>query len=212
MVTSFLGALWYLYLISTAESIFDLLTHNDVATFYVSQLFSWASIAVLICTAVYFVRWYKNVYHNCFLIERENRVHSEKLAISAWFIPVVNLIIPLKVMRDVWQLSLKHAELVTEDRLEFERVGGLIGVWWTLWGGVSLLPVFMGLLLWAHDSETLFIDSVFWMTPVIIGTIFCLAAGLLLIYLVSTYSKIEEGLRRAVGSGKLKLLPPTRED
>lgn len=211
MVTNFLSALWYLYLISTADSIFDVLIHNDVNTQYVTRFFSWASTLILVCTAIFFIRWYKTIYHNCYLINRTDRVHSEDMAVAAWFIPIANLIVPLRVMRDAWELGLENAELGTEDRLELERIGGLIGVWWTLWVGFLLLPLVIGLLLFAHDTETLFIDTVFWMIPMICGTILCLTSGLLLIYLISAYTKIEDGLMKAVKTGKLRLLDPIQE-
>jgi uncharacterized protein DUF4328 len=128
-----------------------------------------AQFALLIVTAVLFIRWFKRAYENVDALGRIRRFGTG-WAVGSWFVPILNLWRPKQIANDIWSAS-------------GWSPGGLMTLWWVLFvisnwvGGVA-----GRLLLQADTVEQLRSAS----TAYAIGDAVDIAAALLAIWVVRT--------------------------
>jgi hypothetical protein len=63
-----------------------------------------AQFALLIVTAVFFIRWFKRAYENVAPLGGERR-YGVGWAIGAWFVPILNLWRPKQIANDIWRAT-----------------------------------------------------------------------------------------------------------
>lgn len=85
--------------------------------------------AALLATAVVYLVWFHRARVNAEVFDPFGHSTRRTWAVWGWFVPVLNLWRPRRVMLDIWDASTAHGARVSH---------GLVNVWWTLWI-VSLL-------------------------------------------------------------------------
>ncbi|PWG11535.1 hypothetical protein DF268_21165 [Streptomyces sp. V2] len=78
----------------------------------------------LLPTVVVYLCWFWRVRVNGEVFEPGGHAKRRGWTIGAWFVPVVNLWFPRRVMVDVWNASAPLGQRVSH---------GLVNAWWTLW-------------------------------------------------------------------------------
>ena len=100
----------------------------------------------LLVTAVPFLFWLHRASGNARALGIDNLPTSPGLAVGYWFIPLMNLIMPPKVVGDLWRASATEAEPETWQDAE---VPSWIILWWLLF----VMAHFIGLLARTLGSE-----------------------------------------------------------
>jgi len=92
---------------------------------------------IYITTAVFFLMWIHRAYKNLHALNPANRLnYSPGLAVGSFFIPFANLILPYRVVKEIWQKSWPGDEAL----LYAPSPPATFPVWWTIW----LLASFAG--------------------------------------------------------------------
>lgn len=88
---------------------------------------------VIIMTAIPFLIWFHRCYRNLAWLYVEGIKYSTRWAIGGWFIPIVNLIRPYQVAREIWDASNPdvHADEGPQGWL-LKRSARLVQIWWVL--------------------------------------------------------------------------------
>ncbi len=88
-------------------------------------------VAVLVAT-VFFIAWFYRAYRNLTRLSVAQLRFRSGWAIGAWFVPVLNLVMPKQIANDIWRASSPAAD-VTTSAWRSLRVSTLIHAWWLLW-------------------------------------------------------------------------------
>ncbi len=84
-------------------------------------------VGMTVLAAVFFIMWFRRSYFNLHTLGGKPLVETEGWAAGAWFVPIVNLFRPYKIMEDIWVYTQEHINVpVPEPKT-------LIGVWWGSW-------------------------------------------------------------------------------
>jgi hypothetical protein len=101
-------------------------TYNTV--YVMSNYLSYVEIALTIATATFFIMWFRRAYFNLHEIGVGGLRYSETMARNAWFIPFTNLIVPLRIMQDIW-IETQRAIFKQNQYKENKK----ISAWWFAW-------------------------------------------------------------------------------
>ena len=104
------------------------------------------SLLVLIAAAVPFLIWIHQASGNARALGIDNLPTSPGFAVGYWFIPVLNLIMPPKIIGDLWRASAVEAE---PEAWQDAEVPSWIIVWWLLF----LMAHFIGMATAALESR-----------------------------------------------------------
>jgi hypothetical protein len=110
----------------------DLGTAALVSSDHRQSTLHWLQVAVLIVTAIVFIRWFHTAYRNTASLGTSELRFKPGWAIGAWFVPILNLWRPKQIANDIWRASEPEA---TPSAGESSRTGntGLLTLWWLLW-------------------------------------------------------------------------------
>ncbi|MBP6072549.1 MAG: DUF4328 domain-containing protein [Flavobacterium sp.] len=93
------------------------------------QLIAILYLMVFIVSGITFIMWFRRAYFNL-----HNRVdfleYSEGWAAGSWFVPIMSLFRPFKIMKEIYQVLLRilhKKEIKTNVSTQF------LGWWWFLW-------------------------------------------------------------------------------
>lgn len=93
------------------------------------QLIAVLYLMVFIVSGITFIMWFRRAYFNL-----HNRVdfleYSEGWAAGSWFVPIMSLFRPFKIMKEIYQVLLRilhKKEIKTNVSTQF------LGWWWFLW-------------------------------------------------------------------------------
>ncbi len=104
------------------------------------------SIWALLVTAVPFLVWLHRASGNARALGIENLPTSPGLAVGYWFVPFMNLIMPPKVVADLWRASAAEAE---PETWQDAAVPSWIILWWLLF----VMAHFIGMMARALGSK-----------------------------------------------------------
>jgi hypothetical protein len=140
MASAVITALWILFGIVSISLGSDLLEFNllrsssegiDLADAEANDTRQiWVSITQLlftIITIVLFLLWFSRAYSNLHAVNKRSVRYSKGWAAGSWFVPFVNLVMPYKIMKEVWY---KTQEWLPNNS-DVEDASYL-GVWWAL--------------------------------------------------------------------------------
>jgi Domain of unknown function (DUF4328) len=92
---------------------------------------------IYVATAVFFLMWLYRAHNNLRAFNPWNRPdYSAGWAVGSFFIPFVNLVVPFRAVKEVWQKSWTADETV----LSVPSAPASFSIWWTFW----LLSCFAG--------------------------------------------------------------------
>ena len=158
---------------------------NDIREIAVALLF----VAVHITTIVVFIQWFRRAYYNLHQISTELS-YSEGWAAGSWFVPILNLVRPYKIMRELYVETqrLLHDQLAG---IELKSQRQLVGIWWAFWIVVSILSNVESRV----PEDT--IDSLIFSSGLgIFSNAVSVAAAFFAVRVVKNYAAMEPMLRR----------------
>jgi len=160
---------------------------NDIREGIVGALY----LIVFITSAVFFLRWFKTAYHNIRQKTPDIR-YSEGWTIGGWCIPIVNLIVPYQIMKEIYTQT--RVFLITRE-CEIGRTLTLryVGWWWAFWViGLCLSQGIFRLGMKAETVPELITVACMSMVDSIVG----IPRALLTIKVIKDYSRIEPVLQQ----------------
>ena len=127
---SILSSYWQLNLLEDLKNdafVTDqMLSNNDMR----EQILALLYIVVYIISIVTFIQWFRRAYYNMNL--RTNCSHSESWAAGSWFVPIISLYRPYKIMKEMWDEATRLIKAKSTSYLSNDN-SMLIGGWWALW-------------------------------------------------------------------------------
>lgn len=95
------------------------------------------SFIIYLATVVFFLIWLYRAYDNLRALNPSRRLdHSPGWAVGSFFIPFVNLVVPYRAVKEVWQKSGPRDEALLAE----PTTPAWFPIWWTFW----LLSSFAG--------------------------------------------------------------------
>ncbi len=140
-------------------------------------------IAVFLVTAIVFLKCTHRANRNCHGFGAEDMQYTPGWAVGYYFIPILNLVRPYQVMKEIWQVS--------TDPMNWKSQGGsaLLAGWWGLWIINGILgQVTFRLTLNADTIEKLQAATVASIASGVLAIASCIAA----IRLIQTISQKQE--------------------
>jgi uncharacterized membrane protein YidH (DUF202 family) len=126
---------------------------------------------------------------------RDEKRYANWWAISGWLIPVANLFVPFRIVRDIWNATVKR--LAERRAIRSGEAGAagfpIVPVWWALW----LLTGFVGFSV-NNESSTpseLLAEN----TAFLVRNVVAIAAGALAVVVVSRIGRAQRDLATARG-------------
>ena len=83
---------------------------------------------VYVATIVVFCMWLHRSYRNLPALGARNIAYSPGWAVGSFFVPFVNLIIPYRAVKELWEKSLQGPSYFTTD-----SPGAIFPLWWLFW-------------------------------------------------------------------------------
>ena len=111
------------------------------------QMVAGIYLIALIITGILFIQWFRRAYYN--LNQVKVMRYSEGWAAGAWFVPFINFIRPLQIMKDMHQemkksLGSRYRKIVSNE--------SLVGLWWFMYIGGNFIDYFSVRLSIAADT------------------------------------------------------------
>ena len=87
------------------------------------------SVVVYISTIIAFCMWLHRAYKNLSAFGALKLNHSPGWAVGSFFVPFVNLVVPYRAVKEVWQKSVPPEQ----SRLSEPSPPGWFALWWLFW-------------------------------------------------------------------------------
>jgi len=162
-------------------------TANDLREQVIGILY----LIAYIISVVTFILWFRRAYFNLHL-KVKHLSHTEGWAAGGWFVPIVSLVRPYRIMKELYQ---ETKELLTKKGIAFNQnfSTSALGWWWALW----LFNGFVGQILFryslnAETIEEISTSSVLSMFSNIIG----IPLALITVKVIKDYASVEPLLRQ----------------
>lgn len=84
---------------------------------------------VAIASIVTFISWFRRAYANLHRLGINYLEHEEQQAVWSWFIPFVNLVRPLKIMKEVW-LETQEETKKKDSSFTVNESMLMVNLWW----------------------------------------------------------------------------------
>jgi hypothetical protein len=142
--------------------------------------------AVFIISAITFIQWFRRAYFN--LGKRAaNLKESEGMAAGAWFIPIINLFKPYRIMVELHE---RTVDLVVHRLPDPDRAKSKdhITVWWVYWVAANIIAQVTVRLAGAATSIDALANSAI---ISMVDSAIMLPLGLLAINVIKRYSALE---------------------
>lgn len=157
------------------------------------------TILIYIATVITYCMWLYRSYNNLTAFGNSRLDHSAGWAVGSFFVPFINLFVPYRAIREVWQKSVP----LEETFMSAPSPPAWFPLWWIFWivgsivTNVSTRMSFRGDV--SESTATMFS---------IIGGALTIIAALLAYVVVNEIDKRQEETSRKLGLGKHSM-PPT---
>jgi hypothetical protein len=154
-------------------------------------------LLLLLATATVFIIWQWRSAKNNEALGRIRPRYSPGWSIGGWFVPLANLVIPVRIMQDLWQGSdPEHRNFRDWHGL---RRWSVIGWWWAFYLAGNVLWYFAG----SHSDGQTLADIEQTENVRSVGSVLSAVAACLAIFVVHRITQRQEqarDARRAIGS------------
>lgn len=82
----------------------------------------------VILAIVFFIMWFRRAYYNLHQLGIKNLSFEEGWAAGSWFVPILNLVRPYQIMKEVW---LETQRAIPGNA--YVKNANLVGWWWALY-------------------------------------------------------------------------------
>jgi hypothetical protein len=103
--------------------------------------------AFLIAAAVFFIRWLRLAYRNADVVAPGLRRYGHGWAIGAWFVPILNLWRPKKIVNDAWRAGAPAGDPYAAP------LPAWLNLWWAGWLLTNVLAQVAGRLALRQDTN-----------------------------------------------------------
>ena len=146
---------------------------------------------VMLISSITFIMWFRRAYYNLHL-KVQNLSFSEGWAAGCWFVPILNLWRPQKIMKELFNKTIEflRQNSISVDKDISDRV---VGIWWITYIGHWLLQnisLRMQINASSMDQEM----NALWIS--IFASVVFLICGIFTLKLIKDHSKIEDLLHR----------------
>jgi len=163
----------------------DTATANDSREQIIAILY----MITYLISAITFILWFRRAYYNLHL-KVKYLSYTEGWAAGCWFVPIVNLYRPYKIMREMYQ---KAKDLLSKEGIEFKRTltTNALGWWWALW----IISNIIGQIVFRASLNAETIDDLSSSTAAgMIGNIIGVPLALITVKVINDYSRVESVL------------------
>ncbi len=149
-----------------------------------------------IISGITFIRWFRRAYYNLATITH-NTEYGDGWAAGGWFVPIMNLFVPYKIMKELYIKTDKYLMFKQDYGDKKKLKTDYVGWWWALWiitgiaGNIILRIEFRGLDL---DPDTTFFMNV-------LNSALSIVLAIVTIIVVTDYSEAEKILYQVVQEG-----------
>lgn len=157
------------------------------------------NIILYLTTVVFFCVWLYRSYDNLRAFGNRPLGHSPGWAVGSFFVPIVNLFVPYRAVKELWQRSVPESESFLSE----PDVPAWLSIWWLFW----LLASFAGNI----SIRASFNQNVSLETSTIISIVaaaLSIIAAVLAYLVVDEIDKRQEESSRKLGLGKFPGPPP----
>ena len=141
-----------------------------VALALIGFLVAVAELIIYVATVVFFCVWLYRAYDNLRAFDPMRGLdYSPGFAVGSFFIPFVNLVVPYRAVKEVWQKSGPPAEALMSE----PGPPAYFPIWWLFW----LLASFAGNISLRVSFREDVPESTVTMISIAAGALSCVAAG-----------------------------------
>jgi len=150
-------------------------------------------IGIFVGAVITFIMWFRRAYYNVHEFAITPPKYSEGWAAGAWFIPIISLIRPIQIMKEIWFETIAFLRNKTTNA-PLEPPMGKLNLWWGTWVVGSII---------GNISSRFFSDSEV-LDEMIIGyylditvSVLIMISGITLLQLIKEYGVLENELHTA---------------
>jgi hypothetical protein len=173
---------------------YDAANVNDLREMIVGIVYT----AAYLVSVVLFILWFRGAYYNLHT-KLDYLSYSEGWAAGAWFVPIINLYKPYKIMKELYEetkIQLGRNRIAHDGELNLN----LPGIWWTLW----ILNNFVAQIAMRISLNAETIDELLKMTIAgMVSSLIGIPLTLITIKLVNDYAKVEPLLLKLSNEDKM---------
>jgi hypothetical protein len=155
---------------------------NDIR----QQIIAVIYLIVAIVSTVTFIQWFRRAYYNLHT-QIYNLDFEEGWAAWSWFVPILNLYRPYKIMKELYH----ETENLLSQRVENytpKDSAALLGVWWALW----IIDSFLGQFIFRYSLRANEIDELITVSQTsILSPFISIPLSLILIRVIKDYATME---------------------
>ncbi|AWW30593.1 DUF4328 domain-containing protein [Echinicola strongylocentroti] len=147
-------------------------------------------VVTYVVSVIVFLNWFRRAYFNLHLLMSERLEFSEGWAVGAWFVPLINLYRPYRIMMELFDETESY---LRRKKVKFDAPyqEGLVISWWITW----ILGGLIGRISWRVYANADTIDEFVEMTIIdMITSGIIMVSGLLVTKLIKDYSQLEQVL------------------
>jgi len=164
----------------------EVIDANDTGSFIVASL----AILVFIISVVMFIKWFRRAYQNLHQSVSHRLLYSEGWAAGSWFVPILNIYRPYRIMKELY-LETKKLLVKRGMDMNLSLATVFVGWWWALW----IIDGILGRASWKCTMWALRLDTPeAWMTSAMVDIISGIAGivlALITVKIIKDYSKAE---------------------
>lgn len=162
----------------------ELITSNDSR----EQITSIFYLISYIISGVLFIMWFRRAYYNLD-IRTDSCEYSEGWAAGCWFVPIICLVRPYKIMLELDNDTTDLLEKATKKEINTNAT--LIGIWWTMWIVITFLGNSVFRVILGGETVNHYINITI---LELITSFLILVLGMVTIFMVKNYADKEAAL------------------
>lgn len=156
-IVSIISGYFQFELLDTAANGGEITTERAELNDLREQLVAIIYLIVFGTSAVTFIHWFRRAYFNLHLVVNDLS-QSEGWAAGSWFVPIISLYRPFKIMQELYEKTKNH---LAQNSVEVEKLTTkYLGTWWTLW----LINSVLGRMVSRYSLKAESIDELTWAT------------------------------------------------
>jgi hypothetical protein len=198
----------FLLVVVLPDTIADEVVQPDGTNWFVLVLTinSLLLFLLFIATVVAFLMWLHEAYVNLASLGTFKPEYTPGWAVGWFFVPFANLVMPYKVVDELWVKSDPMLKEPVEESWQKGGSSSLVGWWWGFWIISNIANRAANRL--SSDAETA--DQLFTAAKVeIVADALTIIAGILVIMVIRGIDKRQEMRRRSFQQSNLPPPPPT---
>ncbi len=155
---------------------------NDIR----EQIIGIISSVAYVISVITFILWFRRAYYN--LHQKVNYLsYSEGWAAGSWFVPILNLFRPFKIMEELYEET--KAFLIKKGvSINTNITTSIVGWWWALW----IINGIVGNVIFRYSINAESVDELIIATVLsMIGNLLGIPLALITIKVIRDYAKVE---------------------